>query len=156
MNTLRLGRYVAALILFAGLMEPALAQDRGTAAEAKAMVERGIQTFEKLGAKEAIKQFHAKKGPFKDRDLYLFVVGPDGKVAAQAFDPKRVGLDVKAIKDVTGAPYGQKLIEAANPGGAWVDYVRTDPITGKNLHKSSWVKKYKNHIFGVGIYKQEN
>lgn len=129
------------------------ADRRGTKAEAQAMVDRAIALFVELGPGPAFKRMNDPKGGFRDRDLYIFVIGPDKRVVAQAGDPKRVGLDVTKIRDSRGALYGIAILKAATPKGAWVDYWRRDPITGKDLPKHSWVRLHKGYVFGVGVYK---
>ena len=45
------------------------------------------------------------------------------------------------------------LVEDASPAGAWVDYLRRDPITGADMAKSSWVVRHAGYVFGCGIYR---
>lgn len=100
----------------------------------------------------ALAAFNAPAPDFRDRDLYVFVVGPEGTVVGHAFDPVRLGLEVRTVKDSAGSPYGQRILDEATAEGVWIDYLRIDPETGEERPKSSWVKRHAGYIFGVGVY----
>ena len=135
-----------------GLMTlPALAGDRGTADEAKAMVAKAIAAFDAKGA-AALADMTAPSTAFRDRDLYIFVIGPDHKLVAHGADAKRIGLDVTQNKDSDGKEYGKEII-TATAEGIWVDYKFKDPVSGNDAPKSSWVVKHGDYLFGCGIYK---
>src|SRR5882724_11761007 len=72
------------------------AEDTGSAAEAKAMLDRAIVEV-KADLPAAIVKFNDPKGNFRDRDLYVFCANiSDGKLTAH---PKLVGTDIRTIKD---------------------------------------------------------
>jgi hypothetical protein len=152
-GALRATRYC--LIAFLAFTAPSqvAAAERGTPEEARAMVERAIALFDSAGPEAALEAFNAPDPAFRDRDLYIFVVGPDGTVVGHAFDSGRLGLEVRTVKDSAGKPYGQQILDDATAEGVWIDYLRTDPETGEERHKSSWVKRHAGYIFGVGVYK---
>ena len=141
------------LALLAASFHAAQASERGTPAEARAMVDRAIALFDSIGRDAALAAFNAPDPAFRDRDLYLFVIGPDGTVVGHALDPARLGLDARTVKDSAGNPYGQRLFEDATAGGVWIDYLRVDPETGEERPKSSWVRRHAGYIFGVGVYR---
>ena len=147
----RIARMCGALFLM--LTGAALADEtRGTAEEAQAMVARAISAYEAQG--EA--SFAAMSPPsteFRDRDLYVFVIGPDHLVVVNGQDASRVGLDLEQTVDSTGKPFGKEMIEKANEQGSWIDYVWRDPLTQKDVQKSSWIVRHDGYIFGCGIYK---
>lgn len=154
MKILRL--LVLALGLGTSLATTAAAQEveRGTPEEAQALVARAIDLADRLGIEVALAAFNARDPRFVDRDLYIFVIGTDGIVAAQAADPGRVGMDARTLVDSEGNTYGAWLVDRATPEGVWVDYVRNDPLTGEDEPKSSWVVRHGDHIFGCGVYLQ--
>jgi len=43
-------------------------------------------------------------------------------------------------------------LAGATPEGAWVDYFRVNPQSGKDEPKSSWVVLHDGYIFGCGVY----
>ncbi len=141
-----------ALAVMLSLHVAAPAQQRGTPEEAKAMVANAIIMFD-ADPRGSMALFNDPAGGFRDRDLYLFVIGPDAKVVAHALDRKRVGIDVRTVRDSKDRPYGRMIIDSATHEGVWVDYIRTDPLTGEDHDKSSWVVRYKDHVFGVGVYR---
>jgi len=135
--------------IFAGA---ALAQDsRGTADEAKAMVAKAIAAFDKDGT-ASFAAFTAPDKTFVDRDLYVFVFDRE-KLVAHGFDAGLVGTKADTLVDVAGKKFGVEFIEKATPEGVWVDYVWRDPISNKDVAKSSWVVRHKDYVFGTGIYK---
>jgi cytochrome c len=132
--------------------EMAAAADRGTEAEAKALVAKAIAAYDARGA-SAFAEMTAPSTAFTDRDLYIFVIGPDHKTVAHGFDATRVGQDVLTLKDTTGKPIGKEFVDQATATGAWVQYVMKDPLTGKDEPKTSWVVRHDKYIFGCGVYK---
>ncbi len=147
---LRFAGYVCALFLL--LSGIAFAQEsRGTADEAIAMVAKAIAAFEKDGP-ASFAAFTAPDKTYVDRDLYVFVFDKE-KLVAHGFDEKLLGTKADTLVDVDGKKFGIEFIEKATPEGVWVDYVWRDPISGKEVAKSSWVVAHKDYVFGTGIYK---
>lgn len=124
---------------------------RGSALEAQAMVARAIAAYAAAGD-AAFAEMTAPRKQFVDRDLYIFVVGPDDIVVAQAADASRVGMDVTTLVDADGFAYGQAIVDSATPEGTWVSYKRADPLTGIVEEKQSWLRLYDGYVFGCGIY----
>jgi signal transduction histidine kinase len=146
----RLAGIVCAFFLL--LAGASFAQDsRGTADEAKAMVAKAIAAFDAEGT-AAFAAMTAPSETFRDRDLYLFVFDKD-KIVAHGVDATLVGRDAASFADVNGKKFGMEFIEKATPEGVWVDYVWRDPISNKDVAKSSWVVVHKDYVFGTGIYK---
>src|ERR1022692_4786195 len=87
----------------------------GSAEEARAMLERAIAELN-ANQKEALAKFNDEKGPFRDRDLYVFCFHlPSGKMTA-AYDHSLLGTDIRAPKDKDGSPLGLNIFNAATPG----------------------------------------
>ena len=143
------GFFCALFWLFAGV---ALAQEsRGTAEEAQAMVAKAIAAFDKDGT-AAFTAITAPSKTFIDRDLYVFVFDKD-KIVAHGFEAELVGTKADTLVDVAGKKFGVEFVEKATPEGVWVDYIWRDPISNKEVAKSSWVVRHKDYVFGTGIYK---
>jgi hypothetical protein len=84
----------------------------GTAAEAKAMMEKAVAAVKADKAK-AIEMFNKGEGGFKDRDLQPFCFNiSDGKIVA-ATVPSALNTDVRALKDKTGKAFGEEVYKAA-------------------------------------------
>ncbi|MEX0697815.1 MAG: cache domain-containing protein [Dongiaceae bacterium] len=141
---------VVVAIATCGAVTPALAA--GTPDEAKAMVAKAIALYRDVGA-EAFHAINRPDGGFRDRDLYVFVFGPDNRLVAHGADVSLLGQDAVALKDMDGRPFGRAMVETATADGTWVDYKWLNPETGKTAAKSSWVVQADGYIFGCGIYK---
>jgi signal transduction histidine kinase len=153
MNMVRTFSKAALAAVFIALCNGALAQGAsGTAAEAKAMLEKAVAAVKADKAK-AISQFNNGEGGFKDRDLYPFCFNiSDG--TAVAAPPAVRGKDVRTLKDPTGKAYGEDLYKAAQEGKITpVDYMFPKPGTTDPVAKESFVTKVGDLGCGVGHYK---
>ena len=138
---------VAGLLLVAGT---ALAQQVGTPAEAKAMLEKAVAAV-KANKAQALEMFTKGEGGFKDRDLYPYCGGPDGNFTAH---PKLVGQSLKDLKDKTGYPLGEEVYKVAQVGKiSEVSYMWPKPDGGDPVQKVVYVTKVGDEVCGVGYYK---
>jgi hypothetical protein len=88
---------------------------QGTAAEARAMLEKAVAAVKADEAK-ALAMFNKGEGGFKDRDLQPFCFNAsDGKIVA-ATVPSTLGTDIRTLKDKTGKVFGQEIYAAAKQG----------------------------------------
>ena len=78
----------------------------GTAAEAKAMLDKAVAAVKADKAK-ALADFQAGAGGFKDRDLYVFCAGPDGVITAH---PGIKGQQLKGLVDKNGKKLGEEMV----------------------------------------------
>ncbi len=144
-------RMCGALLLI--LTSAAMADEtRGTAEEAQAMVARAIAAYDAQGD-AAFAAMSPPSTEFRDRDLYVFVIGPDNLEVASGADASRIGLDLAQTVDAAGKAIGKEMIEKVDEQGAWFDYVWRDPLTQKDVQKTSWIIRHNGYIFGCGIYK---
>jgi signal transduction histidine kinase len=128
---------------------PAWAADGGSAAEARAMLDKAVAAVKADKAK-ALEQFAKGEGGFKDRDLYPFCGGADGNFTAH---PSLNGKSMKELKDKTGEPLGAKLYDAAKEGGvAEVSYMWPKPGGTDPVKKVSLVTKVGDQVCAVGYY----
>ena len=127
-------------------------ETRGTPEEAQAMVARAIAAYDAHG-KAAFAAMNAPSTEFRDRDLYIFVTGPDNRTLAHGLDASRVGRDLAQTLDSAGKAFGKEMVEKADEKGVWIDYTWRDPLSGKDVQKSSWIVRHDGYIFGCGIYK---
>ena len=146
----RIGITLLLLLFFAPL--PALAAERGTAEEAQALVEKAIARYKEVGAEKTFAEINTPGGPFVDRDLYVSVVGPDGKIIAHGGDKSRIGKSLVGNVDQDGKAFGDEVI-AATAEGKWVEYKWLNYMTKKFERKKSFVKKVDGYVFGSGYYK---
>ena len=128
----------------------AFAADFGTAAEAKAMLEKAVAAL-KANQASALAMFTKGEGGFKDRDLYPFCGGPDGMFTAH---PSLVGKSLKDLKDKSGKPLGEDIYKSAQEGKITeVSYMWPRPGTTDPVPKVSFVTKVGNQVCAVGYYK---
>jgi hypothetical protein len=130
------------------------AAERGTPAEAKAMLEKAVAHYKAVGRRQALADFNAKKAPFSDRDLYVFCIGPDRAMVANGGYPSFVGRSVDVLKDANGRALGKSLIDAAAPaGGGSIQYPHINPVSRLPETKVSFVQRIGEDVCGVGAYK---
>jgi len=128
-------------------------QDRfGTAAEAKAMLEKAVVAVRADKAK-ALEIFNTREGTFKDRDLYPFCFNiVNGIVTAGPADV--LGKDVRTLKDATGQAFGEDLYNAPREGTNQVNYMFPRPGDDFTpVEKSSVIARAGDQGCGVGYYK---
>jgi signal transduction histidine kinase len=125
---------------------------QGTAAEAKAMLDKAVAAVKADKAK-AIASFIAGTDGFKDRDLYPFCFNiADG--VTQAAPPSVRGKDVRTLKDASGKAYGEDIYKAAQDGKVnEVSYMFPKPGATEPSSKVSFVTKVGDLGCGVGYYK---
>ena len=137
-------------VLSLGFATLALAADFGTAAEAKAMLEKAVAAL-KANQASALAMFTKGEGGFKDRDLYPFCGGPDGMFTAH---PSLVGKSLKDLKDKSGKPLGEEIYKTAQEGKIGeVSYMWPRPGTTEPVQKVSFVTKVGDQVCAVGYYK---
>jgi signal transduction histidine kinase len=130
------------------------ADDRGTPAEAKAMLAKAVAHYASVGRKQALADFTARKAPFADCDLYVFCISSDRLLVASGGYPARVGTSADLLKDAQGKPLRQALWDAGSrEGGGSVEYMHLNPATLKPEPKLSFVQKVGEDVCGVGAYK---
>jgi signal transduction histidine kinase len=133
---------------------PALAQDRGTPDQAKALAEKAAAHMKDVGPQKAVADFDDPKGGYQDRDLFVFVYAPDNKLVSSAGVPALLGRDVTTFKDVDGKEFAKQMIATAqaNPAGGWVEYRMTNPVTKKVEPKKSYAIRIGDYTLGSGAY----
>jgi signal transduction histidine kinase len=146
MRLLSLG--AVAVLMAAG----AVAGEKGTAAEAKALLDKAVAEVQKEGSARAVAKFNDPAGGFRDRDLYVFCMDGSYKITAHP-DATLRGTDVATMKDSNGKAFGAEMIAAAKKGEGTVEYVWKNPVSGKVEDKVSFLKKAGEQYCGVGAYK---
>ena len=133
----------------------AMAEERGSKDEAKAMADAAFEHIKKVGPEKAYKDFTTDKAAWTKKDLYVMVFDSKGVTQAHGGNEKLVGKDLSAMKDANGLPIVGGLISLAAKGGGWFDYDWPDPITKKLMPKSTFARKQPNGegFIGVGVYR---
>jgi hypothetical protein len=124
----------------------------GTAAEAKAMLEKAVAAVKADKAK-ALDMFQTGEGGFKDRDLYTFCANAgDGIFTAH---PALKGKSLKELKDKNDKALGEEMMKVAAEGKFdEVNYMWPRPGADTTpVQKITFVTKVGDQVCGVGYYK---
>ena len=139
--------------LAAAMASPALAAERGTAAEAEAMVKKAVAYLKTNGKAKAAEEFTSGTS-FKDRDLYISYYEMGGTVIAHGANAKLVGKNLIGLKDPEGRLFIQMIVDVAKKGKGWTDsYKFRDPLTEKLADKVIYVERVDDTLIAVGVYK---
>lgn len=143
---------IAAGMLAASITAVA-AQQFGTAAEARAMLDRAVLEM-KANEAAAIAKFSDKDNKnFRDRDLYVFCFRMNDGITTAHPNPLLVGTDFRNLK-VKDDPLGQRLFDEAKEGTvATVNYKFPKPGTTDPVPKETFVTRIGNQSCGIGYYK---
>ena len=145
---------IALCFALAGCIASAHADEGASAADATAMVKKGVTYLKKEGKDKGYAEISNKAGQFIDRDLYLVVYGLDGVVRAHGANEKMVGKNLIELKDVDGKLFVKERVELAQAKGTfWQDYKFTNPVTKKIEPKSMYCEKLDDAVVCGGIYK---
>jgi len=129
----------------------ASASEYGSPAEARAMLERAIAAV-KQDKSAALAMFTTGAGGFKDRDLYPYCGGTDGKFTAH---PSLVGKSLVDLKDKAGKPFRAEIYAVADEAiMRQVSYVWPRPGENEPVQKAAYVQKIGDQICAVGYYEK--
>ena len=146
---MKLATRAAAAIAAAAASTVFAAAQFGTAAEAKAMLEKVVAAMKQDKAATIAR---INKGDFHDRDLYPFCMrASDGMTTAH---PTNVGTNILELKDKKGKAFGKEMFSVAEEGKMkTVSYMWPKPGQSEPSEKESYVTKVADQVCGVGFYK---
>jgi cytochrome c len=126
---------------------------RATPAQAQALLGRAVEAL-RTDPDRAIDAFNRTHGEFSEDDLYVFVIDlADKRFRAHGVDHRLVGSDALALRDPSGRPIVQQMIEAVSgQNRAELDYVWPNPVTGRVEDKHTFLSKVGGDLVGVGYY----
>jgi hypothetical protein len=148
MRNIRL--FFSAMSTIVAFAAPAGAQEFGTIAEAKVMLERAVVEV-KADKTRAFGMFNSNHPGFRDRDLFVFCFGTqDGKFTAHE---AMVTHDVKQLNDHAGRPFGAKMLAEAREGEvSEIRYMSSFPGSTSLVPKRAFVTRVDDHVCGVSVY----
>ena len=125
-----------------------------TQAQAKALVEKGVEFCKKVGVEACIEEFNKPESEFVKDDLYIWANDFDGIITAHPKKPLK-GKNLYRYKDRAGTQLFKDFIDKVKANGSgWVDYVWDHPTRGDLTHKTSYVIGIgENQLIGAGVYK---
>ena len=133
----------------------ALANEKGTEADAVAMVKKAVALVKANGKEKAYVEFNNPKGKFVRNDLYVMCYDMNGNNKCHGSNPKLIGKNLLEIKDADGKFIVKGFIAIANQGAGkgWFDYKWPNATTNAVENKSTYVEKVDDILIGVGVYK---
>ncbi|MDC8760873.1 cache domain-containing protein [Janthinobacterium fluminis] len=135
----------------------ALAQQKGTADEAVAMVKKAGAYLKENGQDKTIAAINNPRGPFVKGDLYVFMLrtNGDGLALAHGQNAKIVGKNMLELRSADGVYFVKDFIKVANSaaGKGWVNYKWLNSVSNTIEEKSTYVERHGEVFLGVGIYK---
>ena len=121
------------------------------AAYTQAVVQDAIRLYSSEGRQAAIEHYNSPDNV--DGQWYVFIIGEAGYSIAH-HDPDILGRDPALRVDSTGYFYGDEMMSATE-AGKWVSYVFTNPDTGEETLKHTWMVRHDGLLFGSGWYEKE-
>lgn len=153
---MKLLRSLLALTLVGLVSFNALAQERGTKDEAKAMAEQAAAHVKKAGPDQAFKDFTSDKANWTKKDMYVFALDMKGLTVAHGANEKLVGKSMMELKDQNGKLFVKEITDVVKAkGSGWVEYDWAHPQTKKIDGKATYALKLSNYdgLVAVGVYR---
>jgi cytochrome c len=126
-------------ILFVASVGVAMAQDKGTGAEAQAMVKKAVAYMKEVGKEKALAEFNNKNGRFIHKDLYVWATGMDGTNLSHPYTPALIGKNMYNLKDADGKLFVQERIaQLKTKGSGTIEYRWTNQNTKKVEQKVAY------------------
>ncbi len=123
------------------------------------MAEKAQKFIQEKGEGYALRVFSASKGPFIDKEMYVFACSMDNKLLAHPYRQDLVGQDVSNLKDAKGEAIFQEFHKIAEEqGSGWVSYYWRKPGEHATVPKMTYIKRLPdyNMYVGVGYYQSED
>jgi signal transduction histidine kinase len=146
------------LLALAVAVSAAAFAQTGTPKQAETLVTRAVAYAKQNGMEKLIQQTNQANGIFhvgSGSQLYIFIYDQAGICKAIGYNTQAlVGKDRSDLKDSSGFLIIKAFLNTAKTKGkGWVDYKYSNPLTGKEEPKTSYVEACDGLIIGAGIYK---
>ncbi|WP_158945785.1 cache domain-containing protein [Pseudodesulfovibrio cashew] len=101
-----------------------------------------------------LKEFVHKSRFFPKDCGYFFIINREGVCLAHGTQPEMEGKTILHTKDIEGAPLTQRMIEEAETGGGFFEYMWQKPGSKKAFRKLGYVEPIPGtpYIIGTGVY----
>jgi signal transduction histidine kinase len=139
---------VMAVFFMAGV-GAAMAEDKGTPDEAKAMVKKAVAYMKEVGKEKALAEFNNPKGKFIYKDLYVWATAMDGTNLSHPYTPALIGKNMYNLKDADGKFFVQERINIlkTKPSGT-IEY----RWTNQNSKKVEQKVAYFETVPGMNLF----
>lgn len=143
---------IALAIAVMAIVQPALAEERGSPEEAKAMALKAAAYVQEHGREAAAHAFMTDS-EWRDRDLYVYMYDADGIVLALAPAPDLVGTNRLELQTYGGKYVIKEMLALESAG--WVNYLYDNPVTEQVEAKAGYTIPMDGGGFvGVGAYEE--
>jgi hypothetical protein len=146
---------VAVVMLVPATLQIAYAEERGSAADAKQMVEDALVRIKEIGPAKAFEEFSAPGGRWHKKDIYLFCYKMDGTNVCHGANKALIGINLIDLKTADGQLLIKNLVDiAARKGSGWITYEWPHPQNKKTETKRAFVMKIPGYdgLVGAGCY----
>ncbi len=146
----------AMAIMFLASVGVAVAQDKGTPAEAQALVKKAVAFIKEVGKDKAIAEFNNPKGKFIYKDLYVWATAMDGTNLSHPYTPALIGKNMMNLKDADGKLFVKERLEIAKAKGKGsIEYRWSNQQTKKVEKKEAYFEFISGMdlILNCGYYK---
>ena len=120
-------------------------------AYSQSIVQDAIRRYQREGRQAAI-DYHSSAENV-DGQWYVVILDADGYIIAH-YDPAIVGRAPELFIDSTGYFFGDDVLSATEEG-KWISYLASNPETGEEARKHTWVVRHDDLFFGSGWYEEE-
>jgi len=126
----------------------------GSPEEARDLVERAIDYYQKHGRKKAYSEFMRKNSIFYYKDLYLFVIDLKGNILVHGGEENLIGTNQYNLKDSFGKFFIKEFIQIMKTqDSGWSKYNWRNYETYKIEPKLTFLRKLDDVCFiGCGAY----
>ena len=134
----------------------ARAEERGTPADAKQMVEDALVHIKQVGPAQAFQDFMVSGGKWHKKDIYLLCIDLQGNMTCSGANKALVGKNMLDFISADGQPLIKNMVDIAKTkGSGWVEYQWPHPQTGKMEAKRTYIAKIPSYdgLVGAGAYK---
>lgn len=149
-----------AILMVVGAQQFSLAEsEHDRALLSVALVEKAVAFVQEKGADYACKVFSCSRGPFVDRELYVFALSLDNVMLAHPWKHGLVGKNLDDFQDPKGKLLFREFKTVVQSRGAgWVDYWWWIPGGAEQVPKRSYVRKVPGTqlYVGAGYYPKES
>jgi signal transduction histidine kinase len=131
-----------------------VAQEKATKEECIAKCKEAAALIKQIGLEAALAKVQDSKGPFVWKDSYVYVFDMDNKMLANPAVPGLIGKSSLGMKDANGKMFTNEMMEVANKGEGWVQYMWPKPGEKAPSSKVAYVLRVpgENAVVCAGIY----
>ncbi len=116
-------------------------------------VQAALDRYDSEGREETIAYYNSSASI--EGEWYVFITDENDLYIAHPTAPEWVGLDVKTRPGSDGSESGPGIAEATE-AGHWVHYTVSNPASGEEEPKHTWVIRHDGLIFASGYYGPPN